>query len=259
MLKIPIEKPSLVINCTIIVPNLMFQKLNCANFHQSSDPSKQAAAKRSDQRAQKQRLCDTDPKRFAEIMRTVQNASDSQFVFDCFDGTKKEQSDMAFLTVIRNYNKKHKGNPITKTTLINAIKQLKQVGYKHSKIYQPSKSNPTKHDNMWGHEWHVPLQTVFGKDASDYEWTYGDRIYFKLVFQSEPTPGGNYDPNGEIYVDSFHRDSDSAMLDDTTGKTSSWWSDDTGDDDERESMRQEGLAAREEITGLGKGKTEDKV
>lgn len=257
MLKVPIQKPNLVISCTITVPKSVLAelKLNCANLYQSNDPKQRARAMASDKRAQKQRLSQTDPARFKQIVQTVKNADDNQFKFDCFDGKKTEQSDMAFMSIVRSYNKKYKDQPITKATLVNAIKQLSSGGYRSSKIMQSNPKYPTPYDNLWCHEWHVPLSTVFGKHADEYEWDYGDEIYFKLVFTSEPKANGKYDNSKDIHVASFHRDSDSAFRDDSTGKKTSWWSDDTDDEEERESMRKSGLEARNTIKGFKKDDT----
>lgn len=251
MLTLQVQRPFLVINCTIRVPESVLRSLNCANYYQSADPAKQAAAKLADRKAQKGKQPFA---RVNEVIKTVQNAADSQFVFDCFDGNKKEQSDMAFLTVVRNYNNKHKSKPITKDTLIKAIKQIQPIGYKESKIYQASPSNPTPQDNRWCHIWHVPLKTVFGNDWDTYEWVDRDRVYVKLRFDSEPLPNSSYDPSADIHVDSLHRDSDSCKLDPTTQKTNSWWTDDVDVEEERNNMREDGLKARDEIPGLAKPK-----
>lgn len=252
MLQVAIQKPKMVINCAIVVPEsvLTALTLNCANLHQSADPRQRAKAKASDKRAQKQRLIETKPNRFKQLMQTIKNAGDSQFKFDCFDGTKGVQSDMAFMSVLKGFNKKYKDRPITKKTLINAIRQIRPNGYVSSKIMQGSSRHPNRYDNQWSHVWHLPLSAVFGQHADDYEWAYDDEIYVKLVLTSEPRANGKFDPNADIHVASFHRDSDSSLLDYKTGKESSWWSDDTADAEERESMRQSGLEARQSVEGF---------
>ena len=151
------------------------------------------------------------------------------------------------------YNQKHKDKPITKQTLIDAVRSISANGYENSKIMQAT-NNPTPYDGLWAHVWHIPLSTVFKEHTDDYEWDYGDKIYLKLVFESEPKANGKYDDTADIHLASYHRDSDSSHLDTQTGKKTSWWSEDTEDSSESEYMRKAGITAKNKISGF----TDDK-
>lgn len=219
MLRVQLQakKEPIVLCCSIRIPHEIYASL-CLN-------SDNRGGQGLPTNTQKVNLT---PKRIAQLVNLVRNASDGQFTFENFDYGKDAES--GFWSEVKGYNESH-DEPITEDTVIEAIKKLSPRHYKQSKVAQTS-FKPTIYDGGVFHEWKLPLSYIFKEDTEKYDkkaQAHGkqqaDLIYLKLFFTDDaydPKTGTYTMPsgNGPIRVASFHRDSDSVI-----GSGASWSTD----------------------------------